>query len=530
MSALRLHPRRVTALRDPDRVPALLGALGGGVLLGGLAIAYDQRHKTTTELAIAAVMVALVCVIVGKPRRFLLAVVAFDLPLEWGKYLHWNTTLASVGEIPGFQISLTTLALAALYALWAFNRRGAGPRHSVLRPALPLLVYVAFNVASLLVASNKTLSVYLLEMLTQTLLLYIYVVSTFRTRSDVRFLVAALLAGMLLESALIVLMYATGFSPSFLGLKNHVDAHQFAGRVGGTFGTPNGAAAYLCLMLPLAVGVLASSETGWLRQLALTSVPMGVLALLVTQSRGGWISFVISIAIMAVWAVRQRMLAARTTAIAAIVGVALLVAFWGPISKRVTGSGGGAAAASARISLAQMAEKMISTHPLLGVGINNYGINIPNYAGPQFDGQWMYTVHDKYLLVWAEAGIGALLAFVWFLLATLRRGWRCVKAYDPLLSPLAVGLAAGVAGQLVHMGVDIFQDRPQVEGLWLVAALLAAMELIIRRERSRQPSAEGRDASFVREVRTYRRSPVTRRVSSSRSSAETAPNSSALRM
>jgi hypothetical protein len=37
-------------------------------------------------------------------------------------------------------------------------------------------------------------------------------------------------------------------------------------------------------------------------------------------------------------------------------------------------------------------------------------------------------------------------------------------------------LTAGIIGQMVHMNVDIFQSRPQVQLLWLLAALLVAME------------------------------------------------------
>jgi putative inorganic carbon (HCO3(-)) transporter len=154
------------------------------------------------------------------------------------------------------------------------------------------------------------------------------------------------------------------------------------------------------------------------------------------------------------------------------------VPLWGTINGRLTSNDNGSAAS--RITLIRLATHMIRAHPLLGVGINNVGVDIPQYAGPDFDGQWLYTIHNKYLLIWAEAGVGALLAFVWFLAATLRRGWLTARAGDRLLSPLAVGLSAGIAGQLVHMGVDIFQSRPQVEGLWLAAALLAAMALIIR--------------------------------------------------
>jgi len=171
--------------------------------------------------------------------------------------------------------------------------------------------------------------------------------------------------------------------------------------------------------------------------------------------------------------------------------VAVVIGFWGPVPQRLGGSDGGSA--NSRLSLAREAEKVISAHPVLGVGINNYGVVLPHYLGPQFDGLWLFTVHDKYLLVWAEAGIGALLAFVWFLLATLRRGWRCAERGDPTLAPLAVGLAAGVAGQIVHMAVDIFQDRAQVEALWLVAALLVVIETIGREEaRALGPPTNGR--------------------------------------
>lgn len=458
----------------------LAAAIAGGIFLGSLAVAYQVRHKTTTDIAIGAVVVAMICVIAGNPRQFMLAVVAFDLPLEWGKYTHWNPTLASVGEIPGFQISLTTISLGALYALWALHRSREGRARPLLRPALPLILYVAFNVASLFGASNKTLSFYLILMLAQTLLLFIYVVSTFRTRADVRFLITALLAGALLESLLILVMYATGFSPNFLGLKNHVDVADFGKRIGGTFGTPNGAAAYLCLMLPLALGVLMSSERGLIRGLAIMTLPTGVLSLIITQSRGGWVSFAISAGLIGIWAVRQRLIDPRTVAIAGVAAIAVIVVLWGPIGHRLLGNDNGSA--SSRVSLAKMAEQMIKAKPLFGVGVNNYGINLPNYAGPQFDGAWMYTVHDRYLLVWAEAGVFALLAYLTFLGVTLRRGWRALRRRDPLLSPIAVGLTAAVAGQMVHMAVDIFQDRPQVEGLWLVAALIAAIELITRHE------------------------------------------------
>src|SRR5947209_2087052 len=76
----------------------------GGVMLGSLALAAEFRAKTSTDLAIAAVVGGIVCVVSGNPRRFLLAIMVFDIPLEWGKYLSWNATYSNVGAIAGLDI------------------------------------------------------------------------------------------------------------------------------------------------------------------------------------------------------------------------------------------------------------------------------------------------------------------------------------------------------------------------------------------------------------------------------------------
>src|SRR5438876_2378094 len=62
-----------------------------------------------------------------------------------------------------------------------------------------------------------------------------------------------------------------------------------------------------------------------------------------------------------------------------------------------------------------------------------------------------------------------------------------LEARDSVLSPLALGLVAGVAGHMVHQGVDLFRDRPLQQLLLLVAGLLAAMYRICAADRRRVP-------------------------------------------
>jgi O-antigen ligase len=153
----------------------------------------------------------------------------------------------------------------------------------------------------------------------------------------------------------------------------------------------------------------------------------------------------------------------------------------GIVSERVTTNDRGSAAS--RIPMARLAFEMIGDRPLLGVGVNNVGVELRNYAGPQFTRQFIYTIHNKYLLVASEAGIPALLAFLWFLGATAARGARCLRSPDPLVAGLAVGLLGGFVGHLLNMTVDIFASRPQVQALWFVAGLLAALAAMADRDR-----------------------------------------------
>ena len=105
-----------------------------------------------------------------------------------------------------------------------------------------------------------------------------------------------------------------------------------------------------------------------------------------------------------------------------------------------------------------------------------------SYVTSEFRQAFLYTVHNKYLLVWSELGIGGLLAYLAFLFGVLRKGWACWRENDHLLSTLALGFTAAIIGHMVHQTVDIFHDRAITQLLWLVAGLLVAMHGILRAE------------------------------------------------
>ena len=234
------------------------------------------------------------------------------------------------------------------------------------------------------------------------------------------------------------------------------------------------------MLLPISLVVLWMDVTAWIKRLALVATPVGVVALVFTYSRGGWLAAIVAALFVTIVAVHRRDVPGGRVAAAGAVVLLLLVPFHGRIEARISGqTQGDAYSQNARLPLIELAWKIIQDQPILGVGANNFAPAISRYAGPEFSGEWLRTVHSLYFLAWAEAGFGALLALLWFLGSSLRRGWQAFARAGPL-SPLALGLTASILSAMVTMGVERFIQRPLIQLLWLVAALLVAVEALGR--------------------------------------------------
>jgi O-antigen ligase len=72
-----------------------------------------------------------------------------------------------------------------------------------------------------------------------------------------------------------------------------------------------------------------------------------------------------------------------------------------------------------RLELAKNALQLIKQNPLIGVGLNNFIVNLPKFQKGQI--LWLQPVHNIYLLVAAETGIIGLLIFFWFLFLTFKK-------------------------------------------------------------------------------------------------------------
>jgi putative inorganic carbon (HCO3(-)) transporter len=451
--------------------------------LGNGPIAIRRQPESGLAWLVFALLSPYLALRIGYVQKALFAILILDIPFQLGTHLFYRDADAVSGGLAGLSISATTFALFGLYASWfteTLEHRSHRSSPST-RLNLPLLLYLGFTALSLVAARDARLSSFELFLLLQMYLVFFYVANFVRNREDVLFVVFFLLLGCLMES-LVMIGLSFASLPSGLWGPIHIRVDtQVNGeltRVGGTVGSPNEAGAYLSLMLSLAISVLFTPAGRKYKLLAAAVLAFGSAALIFTFSRGAWVSLVIAIVLFC-WLLWRRNGSSLKAPIA-LLAILLLsyLPFQNAIKARLLADDNGSA--ESRIPLMNLAFRIIADNPILGVGSNNFSAVMDGYLTSEFRQGFLYTVHNKYLLVWAEIGFAGLLAYLAFLFGTLRKGWACWKENDRLMSTLALGFTAAIVGNMVHQSVDIFHDRPVTQSVWLVAGLIFAMHGMLR--------------------------------------------------
>jgi O-antigen ligase len=224
-----------------------------------------------------------------------------------------------------------------------------------------------------------------------------------------------------------------------------------------------------------------SQRLAW-RVAAAITVAAGLVAVIFTLSRSTWLGLVVSATILLIYGLASRGLLPRQVlaALAAALALALLLnlATGGDIVQRLTQPDGGSALS--RLPMSQGALRIISDHPLLGSGLNNYELTIRQYdiTGKYTLAGQLPIVHNLFLLIAAETGVLGLLAVLWLLLALARTGLGFVRGREASFHTwLAVGIMAGGLHVVIHnsLHVGIAGDTQLALMVWLLIGSLVAV-------------------------------------------------------
>jgi O-antigen ligase/Tfp pilus assembly protein PilF len=244
-----------------------------------------------------------------------------------------------------------------------------------------------------------------------------------------------------------------------------------AGNPSATFGYRNYLATYLVVVLP-PIGVVAWPEPNrGLRWLLLTATALGATALLCTRTRGAWMAaIVIGVIGGVIWVMsgdfdrlRNRL---SFRSILTVVVTLFLIGVLGLRSASETPGGQfrideqksdaltalktsfSVESSRGRTTVWYNTLDMVVEHPIVGVGLGGW-----QFAYPLYDKGDQITTnvapqrpHNDLLWLLSEIGIVGLLLYAWLLLTVFNLVRRATSQHRPM----AIGLALGVVGYVVH--------------------------------------------------------------------------------
>jgi putative inorganic carbon (HCO3(-)) transporter len=280
-------------------------------------------------------------------------------------------------------------------------------------------------------------------------------------------------------------------------------------RAGGPVGEPNRYAQILLVLLPLAYFKARSEPRRWLR-LALFGCGALILAgVLLTYSRGAFVTLVALVALLAVTrSIRLRTIALLTAALIAIVialapGYVLRIATLQETPGLLEGTRASQSEDVLRSRLTEMlaAWSVFVDHPLLGVG--------PGQYEPVYSAHYMRNpdiafkeigharrAHNLYFELAAEIGVlgvACFLAIVGLIQVRLWRAWRRWRREREDLAGLAMGFFIAICGYLVSA---LFLHLSYQRYFWLLLGLAAAAIQIVQSETLRAWRLQRRAAAI----------------------------------
>jgi O-antigen ligase len=297
----------------------------------------------------------------------------------------------------------------------------------------------------------------------------VVLLTSVRTERDVRLIVVALIAGMLLS-------VLVGLAAGDLGAPDtSVDtATSTEGRLQGGADDPNFLASYIVAVTALAV-VARPLLPRIVRMLVPGAIVVLVIGLGATQSRGGMLAAIAALVAALVLMRGRRLAVLATVVLLAGVGVAYFVATPTAASRLTSAADRG----SGREDLWRVAGRMARDHPIAGVGLDNFRVRSGEYVRQPGSLQFVdliaerpHQVHNTYLQLLAENGVVGLALFVAFVSSALASARVAARRFEAAgaaaLAQFARAVLVADVGLLVAAAFLPFGSRPT---LWVLLSL-----------------------------------------------------------
>lgn len=217
-----------------------------------------------------------------------------------------------------------------------------------------------------------------------------------------------------------------------------------------------------------------------------------IVALLLTGSRGGILSFVFEVGVLALIVYVKRSRKTQVVPFALVLLIALLALGWLGASRvvdRFSDYRADDLTANRRVTMIKGTWHVFVDHPLIGCGLGTLVAVYPRYE-TYYDGKVVDHAHNDYFEVLAETGIaGGICVLVFFLLWLHEVRQRLAPEQSSLSQAIHVAGVAACAGLAVHSLVDFNLHIP-ANGLIFLVMVAVSLSPVLERRRN-EPPAQG---------------------------------------
>lgn len=368
----------------------------------------------------------------------------------------------------------------------------------------PFLLLVAAALVSTIFGIDTKPPTYELAVHLEYAAYYVIFVNVVRSASEIRLVCHLLIVGsvptVLLGLAQFFFGIGLDFNPDLLTDNTSLEATGISVvRSFSTFSESLVFAQYLLVPLALIAALAVYAEDA--RRLLLHALlfTLGVIALVLTLSRGAWGALLVALALLAWLRMPKGLLFFLGLTFSAL--AVAVVAYWQLVQELVPASVAFRFDAFeadffiGRGYLWTAIPDIVASHPLFGVGLRNLYSVVPDHA-PSMLYAAAYTntiglppaeaalvghmhVDNFYLTILAELGICGLLPVLALAFIALRQALRNFHAAPPGLAPYALGVLCGLAGLLLNMATTYaYSDVRLALLLWTLLGLTVALQRI----------------------------------------------------
>lgn len=247
----------------------------------------------------------------------------------------------------------------------------------------------------------------------------------------------------------------------------------------GSFFWHNQMAGFLLFLSPLLLSLIFYFKRTFHKFLVLLMFVISLFAIIVTYSRGGWLSLLVGLIFFGLVLLRTFKANLRPIILVSVVFLVLLAILSNapPVKKRINDlradlSSQKTASGSLRVTVWKNSLAMIKGSPYSGVGPGAFGSAYYEYQ----QDPWLYArnAHNYFLELGAETGITGLIFFI-ALLAVVAFGVHknSNRILDIKKNPLTLGVTVALLASLVHATLDVDFSRISLFVIfWVFLAIL----------------------------------------------------------